>query len=540
MNEGMTDDLTLLRAYARDGAEEAFKTVVERHLGLVHSAALRQVGDPHLAQEVTQAVFLILARKAASLNSATILAGWLFRTTRFAASQALRAARRRRRYEQEAAQMLPTTTPDAPEAPWEDVAPHLDEAVAGLGDTDRHAILLRFFERKEMKEVGSALGSTEDAAKKRVSRALDKLRHFLARRGVALSAAALGSALMTNAVQAAPAPLYQTIAATVAADGIAATTTLELALETMKAMFFTQLQKAAVIAALLLVVVGLGSLLAHVPAQSSSSPTPDSPQSAEAPAVATPPAPENGLAWDANERKHQAAPGEMNVPFTFRYTNVSAADVVINAVRTSCGCTVVKNGPAMPHRVAPGESDQIEVSMNLAGKSGTVVKTVTVDTSAGTKILLLRVEIPTASSTKGFAVPRAAADAADAADARRAAGMAAAAADRQAIFKGDCAKCHVEPATGKEGKELYVASCGICHDAEHRASMVPDLKALPHPTSPEFWLTMITEGKPGTLMPAFSEKNGGNLTDTQIASLVQHLSRTIPANPNSSKAASAP
>lgn len=538
MDEGMTDDLTLLRAYANDGAEDAFQTVVERHLGLVHSAALRQVGDPHLAQEVTQAVFLILARKAASLNSATILAGWLFRTTRFAASQALRAARRRRRYEQEAAQMLPTTTPDAPEVPWEDVAPHLDEAVAGLGDTDRHAILLRFFERKEMKEVGSALGSTEDAAKKRVGRALDKLRHFLARRGIALSAAALGSALMTNAVQAVPAPLYQTIAATVAADGIAATTTLELAIQTMKAMFLTQLQKAAVIAVLLLVAVGLGSLFAHVPLQSSSSPTPNNLPSADAPTVAPPSPPDNALAWDANERKHQAAPGEMNVPFTFRYTNVSTADVFIHAIRPSCGCTVVKNGPVLPHRIAPGESDQIEVAMNLAGKSGSVVKAVVVDTSAGTKTLLLRVEIPAASSTNGFVVPRAAAGVD--ADVRRAAGMAAATADRQAIFKADCAKCHVEPATGREGKDLYAASCGICHDAEHRASMVPDLKALPHPTSPEFWLAMITEGKPGTLMPAFSEKNGGNLTDLQIASLVKHLTRTIPANPIPTKAASAP
>jgi len=537
MDEGMTDDLTLLRAYAKDGAEDAFQTVVERHLGLVHSAALRQVGDPHLAQEVTQAVFLILARKAASLKPATILAGWLFRTTRFAASQALRAARRRRRYEQEAAQMQPTTTPDAPEVPWEDVAPHLDEAVAGLGDSDRHAILLRFFERKEMKEVGSALGSTEDAAKKRVGRALDKLRHFLGRRGIALSAAALGSALMTNAVQATPTPLYQAIAATVAADGIAATTTLELAIQTMKAMFLTQLQKAAVIAVLLLVAVGLGSLFAHVPAQSSASSVPSNQPSADAPAV-TPPSSDTVLAWDANERKHQAAPGEMNVPFTFWYTNVSTADVVIHGIRLSCGCTKVNNGPVLPHRIAPGESDQIEVSMNLAGKSGSVVKTVTVETSAGTKTLLLRVEIPAASSPNGFTVPGPAATVDT--DARRAAGMAAATADRQAIFKGDCAKCHVEPATGKEGKELYAASCGICHDAEHRASMVPDLKALSHPTSPEYWLAMITHGKPGTLMPAFSEKNGGNLTDTQIASLVKHLSRTIPVNPTPTKAASAP
>lgn len=531
----MIDDLTLLRVYVNEGAEDAFRTVVERHLGLVHSAALRQVGDPHLAQEVTQAVFLILARKAASLSPETILVGWLFRTTRFAASEALRAARRRRRYEEEAAQMLPTTTPS--EAPWDEIAPHLDEAVAGLGETDRHAILLRFFERKEMKEVGAALGSSEDAAKKRVSRALDKIRQFLMRRGIALSAAALGSALMTNVVQAAPAPLLQTIVSTVAADGIAATTTtLELVLKTMKAMFLTQLQKAAAIAALLLIAVGLGSLFAYVPTQNAPTQTATGPNTppTEVSTAATSPASGSALAWDAEDRKYQAGPGELNVPFVFRYTNVSAGEVVIHAIRTSCGCTVLKNGPVLPHRLAPGDSDQLEVAMNLAGKSGTVVKTVVVDTSAGTKTLIVRAEIPAASSPGGFKVP----EAASKDDTRRAVGLAAAAADRQAIFKGDCAKCHVEPATGKEGKDLYVASCGICHDAEHRASMVPDLKALTHPTTPEYWRTMIANGKPGTLMPAFAEEHGGNLTETQIASLVKHLAATIPSKGAPTKATS--
>jgi RNA polymerase sigma factor (sigma-70 family) len=409
----MTDDLTLLRAYATEGAEDAFRTVVERNLGLVYSSALRQVSDPHLAQEVTQAVFLILARKAGSLRPTTVLAGWLFRTTRYAASQALRAARRRQHYEQEAAQMQSTTTAPASEAAWDDVAPFLDEAMASLGTSDRHAILLRFFERKEMKDVGGAIGVTEDAAKKRVSRALDKIRAFLGRRGIALSAAALGSAITANAVQAAPTAISQSITAALAVTGTTTTTTLVTL--TMKAMFYARLKLAATLAALLLIAGGAGTLIALSSSGTKADARPENPLAAvdpvPPPQTALPTAPpaqpanSGGLAWESVQKEYKAGAGEGSAVFSFSFTNASPSEIVINRVRPGCGCTTSKNLPPLPWAIAAGASEHMEFVMNLAGRSGTVVKPVTVETSAGTVALVLRVEIPTATNTNGaFAI----------------------------------------------------------------------------------------------------------------------------------------
>ena len=193
----MNDDLTLLREYARRNSEAAFAALVSRHVNLVYSVALRQVRDPHLAEEITQAVFIILARKADSLGDKTILPGWLCRTARYASANALTIQRRRQHREQEAYMQSILTggsdasSPQMQEETWHQIAPLLDGAMEQLGRKDHDALVLRFFENKNFAEVGAALGASEDAAKMRVNRALEKLRKFFTKRGVSSTAAIL-------------------------------------------------------------------------------------------------------------------------------------------------------------------------------------------------------------------------------------------------------------------------------------------------------------------------------------------------------------
>jgi len=204
-------DAQLLREYAENGSEAAFAELVARHAGMVYAAALRQVESPDTARDVAQSVFTDLARKAAGVSREVVVTGWLFRSTRFAALAVLRTERRRQSRERQAMDMLELSSGSALD--WEHLRPTLDEAINALGDRDRDAILLRFFERRDLDSVGTALGITEDAAQKCVSRALEKLRLFFAQRGVVLPASALGTILGTNAMQAAPIGFAKTLAA---------------------------------------------------------------------------------------------------------------------------------------------------------------------------------------------------------------------------------------------------------------------------------------------------------------------------------------
>ena len=235
------------------------------------------------------------------------------------------------------------------------------------------------------------------------------------------------------------------------------------------------------------------------------------------------PLPAGILAFDSESKDYTTKSGEIVANFVFNLTNVSPDEVTVTYVQTSCGCTTAQL-PPMPWKIPAGGTGQIPVNMNVQGKSGMVMKTVTLHTDKGQKPLMVKATIPQPEAQAMTALDR-----------ER--NQLLAKADRQAIFKGDCATCHAQPLVGKVGKELYTSACGVCHDAEHRATMVPDLRNLPNDTDANYWKLMVTMGKPNTLMAAFAQSQGGPLSDMQVNSLVDYLVATMPAKGTNSRTA---
>ena len=256
--------MELVRQFARTQSEAAFAELVRRHLNLVYSAAFRYAGQDQDAQDIAQAVFLVLARKAGSLRDQTVLAGWLYETTRFAATRWQRSQMRRQSREQEV--VMQAQDNEAETVAWRQIAPLLDDVMGKLGETDRAVLVLRFFEHQTNAEVAAAVGLSEAAVQKRVRRALEKLRVRLARQGVTHSAAAINATLTENAVMLAPAALAIKVTSIATPGTLVAVSLNTLANETIKHLAMTTLQK-TLITATLIVAAGAGLYEAHETAQ---------------------------------------------------------------------------------------------------------------------------------------------------------------------------------------------------------------------------------------------------------------------------------
>ncbi len=250
-------DSQLLRAYAEQRSEAAFSELVRRHMDLVYSAALRMVCDSHLAQDVTQNVFVALAKSAAHLTDHPVLSGWLHRTAQNIAAQTVRTDVRRRNREQEASAMKELLSAEN-EPGWEDIAPHLDAVLGELNEPDRDALLLRYFERKSAKEMAQTLGISDEAAQKRVNRAVDRMRDAFAQRGVTIGASGLVVLISAHSVQAAPAGLALAITTTAFSSTAVTTAATAATTTTIQTIAMTTLQKVLITTAL---TVAIGAAL---------------------------------------------------------------------------------------------------------------------------------------------------------------------------------------------------------------------------------------------------------------------------------------
>jgi RNA polymerase sigma factor (sigma-70 family) len=243
-----------LRDYTERRSEPAFAELVRRHVDFVYSAALRMVRDAHLAEDVTQGAFVALAQNARQLMDRPVLSGWLHRTAQNLAANTVRSDVRRRAREQEVAAMNELLAPE-PDTVWEHIAPLLDAALGELNEADRDALLLRYFERKSAPEMAEILSVSEDAAQKRVSRAVERLREFFSKRNVTIGASGLVVLISANAVQSAPLGLAVTISTAAALTGTAVKTSTMLA--ATKTVAMTTLPK-TLITATVAVLAGAG------------------------------------------------------------------------------------------------------------------------------------------------------------------------------------------------------------------------------------------------------------------------------------------
>jgi mono/diheme cytochrome c family protein len=228
--------------------------------------------------------------------------------------------------------------------------------------------------------------------------------------------------------------------------------------------------------------------------------------------VQRPARPPHPLVWDAMEQTLAAKPGDKSVDFEFSVTNSSDRPVQIVEIRTSCGCTVAEM-PKSPWVLEAGGRGSFRATVDIRGRHGRFSKTMLVASNAGGQVLGVMVDIPEA--------PRLS----------REENLQLATGDRQAVFHGACYSCHVEPIGGKQGQRLYQAACSICHEAEPRATMVPDLTVVREPRDAGWWRRWIGEGRENTLMPGFAEKHGGPLSDAQVESLVEFALKHFPTEP---------
>lgn len=270
------NDNALLREYVERGSEEAFAALVARHVNKVYSVALRHTGNPHQAEEITQAVFVILAKKSCQLGKHVILEGWLYQTARLTSLAFIRSEIRRARREQEA--YMQTVSNESESDAWKQIAPLLDTAIASLNETDRHAVVLRFIYGKSMKEVGAVLGGSEGAARIRLNRALEKLRKSFYKRGIVTTSEIIAGSISANAVLTAPVGLAKTATALALAKGpVASSSTLTLIKGALKIMAWTKAKTAIVTGAVLLLAVGttpviIKEMRSHTDSRSSSGP----------------------------------------------------------------------------------------------------------------------------------------------------------------------------------------------------------------------------------------------------------------------------